>query len=175
MRLLVVDADNRIREALRRALMLAGHEVEIAAGGEQGLVQALATQPDAVLLDDAMPDVDALEVCRRLRVAGGCVPVLILTARDRLEDRIASLDAGADDYLVKPFDLRELEARLQALVRRAAWRRPPQNSRTVPWRGAPAADALPTQAGGRALDAVRRPAGQLLPRESRSRSSRVRA
>ena len=119
MKVLVVDDDRSLRDALRRALSLAGYEVELAEGGQHGLTQIATTMPDAVVLDIGMPDIDGLEVCRRLRQAGNRVPVLMLTARDAIEDRIDGLDAGADDYLVKPFDVGELKARLRALARRA--------------------------------------------------------
>lgn len=118
MRILVVDDDRSLRDALRRALTLGGYEVELAEGGQHGLTQIATTVPDAVVLDVGLPDVDGLEVCRRLRHAGNRVPVLMLTARDAVEDRIEGLDAGADDYLVKPFDVGELKARLRALLRR---------------------------------------------------------
>src|SRR5215203_5852874 len=119
MRILVVDDDRSVRDAVRRALTLAGYEVQLAEGGQQALTQVAAGVPDAVVLDIGMPDVDGLEVCRRLRGAGNRVPVLMLTARDAVEDRIDGLDAGADDYLVKPFDVGELRARLRALMRRS--------------------------------------------------------
>ena len=119
MRVLVVDDDRSLRDAVRRALSLAGYEVEVAEGGQHGLTQIAAGNPDAVVLDVGMPDIDGLEVCRRLRETGNRVPVLMLTARDAIEDRIDGLDAGADDYLVKPFDVGELKARLRALMRRA--------------------------------------------------------
>jgi two-component system response regulator MprA len=118
-RILVVDDDRSLRDALRRALTLGGYEVQSADGGQQGLTRIASGAPDAVVLDVAMPDVDGLEVCRRLRASGNRVPVLMLTARDAVSDRIDGLDAGADDYLVKPFDVGELKARLRALVRRA--------------------------------------------------------
>jgi two-component system response regulator MprA len=117
-RILVVDDDRSLRDALRRALTLAGYEVELAEGGQHGLTQVAAVIPDAVVLDIGLPDVDGLEVCRRLRRAGNRVPILMLTARDAVADRIDGLDAGADDYLVKPFDVGELRARLRALLRR---------------------------------------------------------
>ena len=119
MRILVVDDDRALREALRRALQVAGYEVELAENGQHGISQVAATAPDAVVLDVGLPDIDGLEACRRLRAAGNRVPVLMLTARDAVEDRIEGLDAGADDYLVKPFDLGELRARLRALLRRS--------------------------------------------------------
>ena len=118
MKVLVVDDDRALRDALRRALSLDGHEVDVAENGQHGLSRIAASGPDAVVLDVGMPDIDGLEVCRRLRSAGNRVPVLMLTAREAVEDRIEGLDAGADDYLVKPFDVGELQARLRALLRR---------------------------------------------------------
>jgi two-component system response regulator MprA len=119
MRILVVDDDRALRDALRRALTLAGYEVVLAETGQHGLTQIAAAAPDAVVLDIGLPDTDGIEVCRRLRASGNRVPVLMLTARDAVSDRIDGLDAGADDYLVKPFDVDELKARLRALLRRA--------------------------------------------------------
>ena len=120
-RVLVVDDEPAVRTALERALRLEAYEVELAADGREALdALAGAVPPDAVVLDVAMPHVDGLEVCRRLRDAGDRTPVLMLTARDAVDDRVAGLDAGADDYLVKPFALKELKARLRALLRRAA-------------------------------------------------------
>ena len=119
-RILVVDDERPLRDALRRALTLDGYEVELAENGQHGLTQIATNSPDAVVLDIGMPGIDGLEVCRRLRSAGNRIPVLMLTARDAVEDRIEGLDAGADDYLVKPFDVGELEARLRALLRRTA-------------------------------------------------------
>jgi two-component system response regulator MprA len=119
MRILVVDDDRAVRDALRRALTLHGFEVDTADGGQEGIEKVGAGAPDAVVLDVGMPDVDGLEVARRLRQGGNRVPILMLTARDAVADRIDGLDAGADDYLVKPFDLGELRARLRALLRRA--------------------------------------------------------
>jgi two-component system, OmpR family, response regulator MprA len=118
-RILVVDDDRSLRDALRRALSLAGYDVELAGGGQEGLTKIAAEEPDAVVLDVGMPGIDGLDVCRRLRAAGNRVPVLMLTARESVEDRIDGLDAGADDYLAKPFDVGELKARLRALLRRA--------------------------------------------------------
>ena len=126
MRVLVVDDDRSLRDAVRRALSLAGYEVDVAEGGQQGLTQIAAAEPDAVVLDIGMPDIDGLEVCRRLREGGNRVPILMLTARDAIEDRIDGLDAGADDYLVKPFDVGELKARLRALMRRSGIATEPQ-------------------------------------------------
>jgi two-component system response regulator MprA len=119
MRLLVVDDDRALRDVLRRALMLAGYDVRQADSGAGALAEIAATIPDAVVLDVGLPDIDGLEVCRLLRREGNRVPVLMLTARDAVSDRIDGLDAGADDYLVKPFDIDELKARLRALLRRA--------------------------------------------------------
>ncbi len=119
MKVLVVDDDRALREALRRALALGGYEVRLADGGQQGLSQLASESPDAVVLDIGMPDIDGLEVCRRVRRAGNRLPILMLTAKDAVADRIDGLDAGADDYLVKPFDVGELKARLRALMRRA--------------------------------------------------------
>jgi two-component system response regulator MprA len=118
MRVLIVDDDRSLREALRRALVLGGYDTVSAANGREALTQAADATPDALVLDVGLPDLDGLEVCRRLRAAGNRVPVLMLTARDAIEDRIDGLDAGADDYLVKPFDVGELKARLRALLRR---------------------------------------------------------
>src|SRR3954452_21668049 len=117
-RVLIVDDDRSVRDALRRALTLGGYEVDAAEGGQHALTQVAVATPDAVVLDVGMPDIDGLEVCRRLRGTGDRVPILMLTARDAVSDRIDGLDAGADDYLVKPFDVGELKARIQALLRR---------------------------------------------------------
>ena len=118
MRILVVDDEPAVREALKRALALEGYTVELAPDGREALRMLGAAAPDAVVLDLLMPEVDGLEVCRRVRAAGDQTPILILTARDAVGDRVAGLDAGADDYLVKPFALEELLARLRALLRR---------------------------------------------------------
>ena len=122
MRVLVVDDDLAVRESLRRALRLEGYDVELAADGGEALqrLESNGDDPDLVVLDVLMPNVDGLEVCRRLRRTGRRVPVLMLTARDEVVDRVAGLDAGADDYVVKPFALEELLARVRALLRRAA-------------------------------------------------------
>jgi two-component system response regulator MprA len=119
MRLLVVDDDRALRDVLRRALSLAGYEVRLSETGAEALADVSSTVPDAVVLDVGLPDIDGLEVCRALRREGNRVPVLMLTARDAVSDRIDGLDAGADDYLVKPFDIDELKARIRALLRRA--------------------------------------------------------
>jgi two-component system, OmpR family, response regulator MprA len=118
MRVLVVDDEPAVRTALERALRIEGYDVELAEDGLGALQRLAAHTPDAVVLDVLMPNVDGLEVCRRIRAADDQTPVLMLTARDAVGDRVAGLDAGADDYLVKPFALEELHARLRALLRR---------------------------------------------------------
>ena len=118
MRVLVVDDDRAVRDAVRRALVLAGYEVQTAENGVDGIQRVDDTRPDVIVLDVMMPEVDGLEVSRRLRSLGDRTPILMLTARDAVEDRIDGLDAGADDYLVKPFDVGELGARIRALLRR---------------------------------------------------------
>jgi two-component system response regulator MprA len=118
--ILVVDDEPAVRESLRRALELEGYRVELADDGEAALGLLEANQPDAVILDVLMPGIDGLEVCRRLRARGSEVPILMLTARAEVDSRVAGLDAGADDYLPKPFALAELLARLRALMRRTA-------------------------------------------------------
>ncbi len=119
MRILVVDDERPVRESLRRALELEGYEIELAEDGGQALDQLENdSPPDAIVLDVLMPGIDGLEVCRRLRNAGNRLPILMLTARADVENRVAGLDAGADDYLTKPFALEELLARLRALLRR---------------------------------------------------------
>ncbi|WP_030062391.1 MULTISPECIES: response regulator transcription factor [Streptomyces] len=115
---LIAEDDRAIRESLGRALMLEGYRVRIATNGTQTLAVLAEQRPDVLVLDVMMPEPDGLEVCRRLREAGDRTPVLMLTARVEVPDRIAGLDAGADDYLVKPFDVEELFARLRALLRR---------------------------------------------------------
>jgi two-component system response regulator MprA len=121
MKILVVDDERAVRESLRRALVLQGYEVELASDGAEALERLPAEgQPDAVVLDILMPGIDGLEVCRQIRQRGNSVPVLMLTARDAVGDRVEGLDAGADDYLVKPFALEELLARLRALLRRGS-------------------------------------------------------
>lgn len=119
MRILVVDDDRAVRESLRRSLQFNGYQVELAADGQQAIAAVSAQRPDAMVLDVMMPRVDGLEVCRRLRGTGDDLPILVLTARDAVSDRVSGLDAGADDYLPKPFALEELLARLRALLRRA--------------------------------------------------------
>jgi two-component system response regulator MprA len=118
MRILVVDDELAVRESLRRALALEGHDVVLASDGRDALATLARSAPDLVVLDVLMPELDGLEVCRRLRAAGNRTPVLMLTARTEVEDRVAGLDAGADDYLGKPFALDELLARVRALLRR---------------------------------------------------------
>jgi two-component system response regulator MprA len=120
MRILVVDDDRAVRESLRRSLQFNGYQVELASDGVHAMEQIEAQRPDALVLDVMMPRLDGLEVCRRLRSTGDDLPILVLTARDAVSDRVAGLDAGADDYLPKPFALEELLARLRALLRRAA-------------------------------------------------------
>ncbi len=117
-RVLVADDEPAVRRALERALALEQHEVVLAGDGEEALDCLAHRPPDVLILDVLMPRVDGLEVCRRLRSAGDRTPILMLTARDAIDDRVEGLDAGADDYLVKPFALRELQARLRALLRR---------------------------------------------------------
>jgi two-component system response regulator MprA len=122
-RVLVVDDDAGVRQAVGRALSFEGYDVEQAADGEAALAAVDTMAPDAIVLDLVMPGTGGLEVCRTLRAAGNDVAVLVLTARHELSDRVAGLDAGADDYLVKPFALEELLARLRALVRRVTVQR----------------------------------------------------
>jgi two-component system, OmpR family, response regulator MprA len=120
-KILVVDDERAVRDSLRRALELQGYEVELASDGAEALARLAENgQPDAVVLDILMPGIDGLEVCRQIRRRGSSVPVLMLTARDAVGDRVEGLDAGADDYVVKPFALEELLARLRALLRRAS-------------------------------------------------------
>jgi two-component system, OmpR family, response regulator MprA len=118
MRVLVVDDDPAVGGALNRALRLEGYDVSLAADGRSAMEAIAIRPPDAVVLDIGLPTIDGLEVCRRMRAAGDDTPVLMLTARDAINDRVQGLDAGADDYLVKPFALAELLARLRALLRR---------------------------------------------------------
>jgi two-component system response regulator MprA len=119
-RVLVVDDEPAVRRALERALRLDSYDVALAADGQEALDALAQSPPDAVILDVSMPRLDGLEVCRRMRQAGDRTPVLMLTARDAIDDRVQGLDVGADDYLVKPFALRELQARLRALLRRTS-------------------------------------------------------
>jgi DNA-binding response OmpR family regulator len=125
-RVLVIEDDAEIADVLRRFLRQEGHEVRTAADGEEALPAATEFVPDLVILDLGLPGIDGVDVCRRLR-ADGDVPILILTARAELEDRVEGLDSGADDYLVKPFERQELLARIRALLRR----RPPRGSASL--------------------------------------------
>jgi two-component system response regulator MprA len=120
MRILVVDDERPVRDALERALRLEGYEVDLALDGQEALLSLSKRSVDAIVLDVLMPVLDGLETCRTLRRRENKTPVLMLTARHEVSDRVAGLDAGADDYLVKPFALEELLARLRALLRRAA-------------------------------------------------------
>ena len=114
----IIDDDGAIRTALGRALRMENYEVELFEDGLSALKAIQLRAPNAIILDLQLPDIDGLEVCRRIRKAGDVTPILMLTARDAVNDRVEGLDAGADDYLVKPFDLAELLARLRALLRR---------------------------------------------------------
>ncbi len=114
----IVDDDAAIRTALGRALRMEDYDVELFEDGSSALRAVQLRAPDVIVLDLQLPDIDGLEVCRRIRRAGDATPILMLTARDAVNDRVAGLDVGADDYLVKPFDLAELLARLRALLRR---------------------------------------------------------
>ncbi|PVZ14985.1 response regulator transcription factor [Actinomycetospora cinnamomea] len=145
MRILVADDDRAVRDSLRRSLAFNGYQVELAADGQQALDAIEGQRPDALVLDVMMPRVDGLEVCRRLRNAGDDIPVLVLTAREAVSDRVAGLDAGADDYLAKPFALEELLARLRALLRR-----------TTPDDRGGAPDPEPLRFGDLSLDPVTR-------------------
>lgn len=118
MRVLVIEDDDSVRAAVRRALLLAGYEVFQAPNGQEGLLRAQTDVPDAIVLDLGLPDIDGVQVCTRLRDSGNRTPILMLTARAAIEDRVDGLEAGADDYLVKPYDVRELQARLKAIMRR---------------------------------------------------------
>ncbi|MGK2880263.1 MAG: response regulator transcription factor [Mycobacterium sp.] len=118
MRILVVDDDRAVRESLRRSLAFNGYSVALAQDGLEALDAIASERPDALVLDVMMPRLDGLEVCRQLRSAGDDLPILVLTARDSVSERVAGLDAGADDYLPKPFALEELLARMRALLRR---------------------------------------------------------
>ena len=119
-RIVVVDDDEVLRNAVRRALRLEGYDVEVAGDGEEGLAQLADMSADLVVLDVLMPVLDGITVCRRLRESGDRTPILMLTARDAVSDRVVGLEAGADDYLTKPFALEELLARVRALLRRSS-------------------------------------------------------
>ncbi|MEW2032447.1 response regulator transcription factor [Streptomyces roseifaciens] len=175
---LVVDDDPDVRAAVVDALSMEGYEVRSAADGLEALSSVAAAPPGAIVLDLAMPVLDGLAVCRRLRALGDRTPVLVLTARDAVSDRVAGLDAGADDYLVKPFALDELLARLRALLRRAAPTEPAvQSDDTALSFGDLTVDPA-TRTGDRGgvpleftrtefalLDVLLRHPGQVLPRE----------
>ena len=118
MRILVIDDEPEVMSLVQRGLVYAGYEVDTAYDAESGLVSARDHPPDLVVLDRMLPDLDGLEVCRRLRAASPDLPVLMLTAKDAIPDRVAGLEAGADDYVVKPFAFAELLARARALIRR---------------------------------------------------------
>jgi len=126
--ILIVDDDNRVTSALRRTLAYEGYQISVAANGEAALFIVRSRPPDLVILDLMLPGIDGLEVCRRIRSAGDGIAVLMLTARDAVADRVAGLETGADDYLVKPFASEELLARVKALLRR---RNPPDVMRAV--------------------------------------------
>src|SRR5260221_11240 len=126
--ILIVDDDNRVTSALRRTLAYEGYQVSTAANGEAALAATRPRPPDIVILDLMLPGMDGIEVCRRLRNAGDSIAVLMLTARDAVADRVAGLETGADDYLVKPFALEEVLARVKALLRR---RNPPDIVREI--------------------------------------------
>lgn len=125
-RILIIEDDEGIVKLLRRGLAYDGYLVEVALDGDTGLAMARDRHPDLVLLDLMLPGMDGLEICQRLRASGGTTPIMILTARDGLQDRILGLDSGADDYMVKPFELDELLARIRALLRRTQQERVPQ-------------------------------------------------
>ncbi|CAN5301627.1 two-component system response regulator MprA [soil metagenome] len=120
MRILVVDDDRAVRDSLRRSLEFNGYTVDVAADGAEALARVPSINPDAIVMDVMMPRLDGLETTRALRAAGNDVPILVLTARDAVSDRVDGLDAGADDYLAKPFALEELLARMRALLRRVS-------------------------------------------------------
>src|SRR5918996_915383 len=124
MRILVVEDDVKMAGLLHRGMVEEGHAADVARHGDDALWMARAVEYDAIVLDLLLPGIDGFEVCRRLREGGVWTPVLMLTARDSVEDRVAGLDAGADDYLQKPFSFAELSARLRALVRRGSPERP---------------------------------------------------
>ena len=129
-RILVIEDEERIRNFLQRGLTFEGYRVDTAADGEAGLEIARDNPPDLVLLDLMLPGLDGIEVCRRLRAASD-VPILMLTAKESVEDRVTGLDAGADDYLVKPFAFDELMARVRALLRRAQPAKPKSTASAI--------------------------------------------
>ncbi|WP_329020791.1 response regulator transcription factor [Streptomyces sp. NBC_00690] len=124
-RILIVDDEPAVREALQRSLAFEGYGTEVAVDGLDALAKTESYAPDLIILDIQMPRMDGLTAARRIRGAGSTVPILMLTARDTVGDRVTGLDAGADDYLVKPFELDELFARIRALLRRSAYQAPP--------------------------------------------------
>lgn len=126
---LVIDDDEKITSLLRRSLAFDGYKVRTAKDGKEGLAQMLEKEPDLVVLDVMMPQLDGWEVCRRIRESGSRVPILMLTAKDEVADRVKGLDLGADDYLVKPFALEELLARVRALLRRKGSQTEPETER----------------------------------------------
>src|SRR2546423_3016419 len=128
MRILVAEDDPDMARAVARGLREQAYAVDVASTGDEAMERAGTASYDAILLDAVIPPPDGFEVCRRLRAEGSDVPILMLTARDALNDRVEGLDAGADDYLVKPFELEELLARVRALLRRAA---PPESRETL--------------------------------------------
>lgn len=134
-RILIVDDEPAVREALQRSLAFDGYGTEVAVDGFDALTKATAYAPDLIVLDIQMPRMDGLTAARRLRAGGSKVPILMLTARDTVGDRVTGLDAGADDYLVKPFELDELFARIRALLRRSSYASPAAG-------GGPEADVL---------------------------------
>lgn len=119
-RILLIEDERKIADFIRRGLTLEGYQVQVAYDGESGLDAAVEQKPDLIILDIMLPAIDGIEVCKALRDAGFDMPILMLTARDAVRDRVAGLDAGADDYLVKPFAFDELLARIRALLRRRA-------------------------------------------------------
>lgn len=125
-RIVVIDDDEKITSMLRRALTFEGYSVAVAGDGQEGLRRVLEHEPDVIVLDVMMPKIDGWEVCRRIREGGIATPVLMLTAKDEVTDRVKGLDLGADDYLVKPFALEELLARIRALLRRKSADKPEQ-------------------------------------------------
>jgi two-component system, OmpR family, response regulator MprA len=153
MRLLVVDDEASVREALALVLDLSGFEVATAADGREAIRTLETDPPDAVVLDVLMPGLDGLEVCRRMRAVGDRTPVLMLTARTEVSERVAGLEAGADDYLAKPFAREELIARLRALLRRTGWQGDEQILRFEDLELDPAAHEA--RRGGRLLELTR--------------------
>jgi DNA-binding response OmpR family regulator len=149
---LIVDDDAVLRRSLARALRLAGFRAEVAEGGQDALARIASARPDVVVLDVSMPDISGTEVCRRLRADGNEVPIVMLSALDEAVDRISGLQAGADDYLVKPFVTAELELRLRALLRR----RPPATGVLRVGDLVVDADTRTARRGGAPLDLTRR-------------------